>query len=220
MCRGAFKRSLVEILRFTLALKRFICLIIVCAAATRTSRGDLDLTPLSVTRVMNNIRFCCPYFLDGETRYSVNLPAGVTFVSDGGGTLFRFAETGGAVFLMRPSPLKPKVLFEEPDLKLYRKAALSFVPASADSTAIQKEQPNPLPMNNWNSYRFTVSSNVSGVSTIQEITFLNFSDTQQIVLITTADSRYFDQAAQKSFEIINSFHALRRGEDLSAPVTP
>ena len=207
-------------------MKKIICLMLACLPAASSfgqavdSVQPLDLTPHIIVRQVNELRFQCPYFRAGKSRYGVNLPIATSVSGDSGGVRFVFSELEGAVFAMKPSPLKPAVSFKEPDLEAYRKAALGFMVSYAKEPVIQKEQSNPFSINNWSSHRFVISSSGPGMRIIQEVTFLNFSETQQIVLITTADVKNIDEAAAKSFQIMNSFHLLRPDEDLSAPVNP
>ena len=194
-----------------------ICIALVAICGTGRA---LDLTPHIVKRVTLQRSEDCPYFLDGKTRYKVNLPAKTSIWGEKGVAHFSFADMDGAVYVMKASPLKADLPFSGPSLEVYRQAVLSFIPEKATDVAIQKEKPNPLSINEWTSYEFIVASNSSGTRLMQSVTFLNFSPTEQIVLITTATGKQFDLAATKSSEIIRSLRSLQPDEDLSAPVYP
>jgi len=199
------------------ALKRFAWPVFIWLAVICDSSGALDLNPQFVQMQVNGNRFDCPYFLDGKTRYSAHFPARTSICGDKGGAFFMFSEPQGATLAMRPSTVSPQTPFREPDLQIYRKALLSFVAAHATDVKIEKQEVNPRSKCLWNICRFTVSSSLPGMRIMQEITFLNFSATQQIVLITTADASTFGQAADNTLQILNTFRSIPAGVDLAAP---
>lgn len=196
-------------------LSIYLLLFVLCRAS-----HALDLTPLVAHRTMNNISFDCPYFLDGKTRYAVNLPTETTVSGEKGVAHFSFTTLEGATFVMKTSPCKPETPFAGAELEAYQKLALSLAPAGSSEAVIEKETQDPLTINGWTSHGFTVSSHLPGTRLLQEIVFLNFSSSEQIILITTAGAQQFPRAVGKSSEIINSFRKLRPNEDLTAPVYP
>ena len=191
-------------------LSTFACLF------TLQNAWSLDLTPHFVTRITGNQTEDIPYFLDGDTRYSAELPRGVSASQGEGTAIFNYQYLEGSL-TMRPSPFKPDVLFGGPALEAYRKVALGFVPAGATDASIQQENPNPLTFNGWTSHRFTIGYQLPGRSFLQSVTFLNFSDRQQIVLITCAPRKNFEKAEALTDEIMGRWRKLRPGENIAFP---
>ena len=197
---------------------QLICLLLAVVACRAVMA--IDLTPHIVQRVMHQRSYDCPYFLDGKTRYTVNLPFGASVWGEKGVAHFNFADTDGAGFVMQSSPLTPGLPFSGPSLEVYRRTALSFIPDKATDPAIAKEKPNSLAINEWGSFEFIVTSNIPGMRMMQSVTFLNFSPSDQIVLVTTAGANHFKEAVTKSSEIMRSFRKVEPNEDLSAPQFP
>ena len=121
---------------------------------------------------------------------------------------------------MKVSPLNPNVPFAGNDLESYRQIALQMPSKGSTNISIAKEIPDALLTSGWPSYRFIVESIVWGTRSKQAVTFLNFSPTEQILLVTTAEAGQFEAAMLKSSQIINSFHQLPPDEDLAAPLFP
>lgn len=176
----------------------------------------LDLTPRFVTRITGNQSENIPYFVEGETRYSMELPRGVATMRGEGEALFIFRDLDGTLTI-KASPFKPDVPFSGAPLEDYRKAALGLVPAGATNIFIKTEAPNPLTFNGWTSHGFTVAYQLPGRSFFLSVTFLNFSANQQILLITSAPSKSFEQAESLTLAIMGAWRTLRPGENIAFP---
>ena len=98
-------------------------------------------------------------------------------------------------------------------LEVYRKAVLQLAPTGATEVAILHEDLNPLPVNDWKSYRFVLAYKLPGSDLRTEITFLNLDEKQQLMLRTTADAKQFGVATSRAFNIIRSWHEMLPGED-------
>ncbi len=176
----------------------------------------LDLTPRFVTRITGTQSENIPYFVEGDTRFAMELPLGVTASRDEGEAVFHFRDVEGTL-AMKPSPFKPDDPFNGPALEAYRKATLKFVPLGATDISIKAEVPNPLTFHGWTSYRFTVAWQVPGRSFLQSVTFLNFSARQQILLIASAPVDQFARMEALVLEMMGAWRTLRPGESITVP---
>ena len=193
-------------------------LLLSCAACLFASQSSycLDLTPHFVTRVTGDQSENIPYFVEGDTKYSLELPRGVSASRGEGEAIFIFRDFDGTL-TMRPSPFKPDDPFSGPALEAYRKAALGFVPSGATGISIKQETPNPLTFNGWTSHRFTVAYQLPGRSFLLSVTFLNFSAKQQILLITSAPTNHFERVEALTLTMMNAWRMLRPGESIAVP---
>ncbi|MCX6966224.1 MAG: hypothetical protein NTZ46_00315 [Verrucomicrobia bacterium] len=176
----------------------------------------LDLTPRFVTRITRAQSENMPYFVEGDTRYSMELPLGVTASRGEGAAAFHFRDLDGTL-TMKPSPFKPDEPFSGSALDAYRKVALGFVPAGATDISIKAEAPNPLTFHGWTSHRFTVAYQLPGRSHLQSVTFLNFSAKQQILLISDAPTNEFERVERLVMDIMGAWRTLRPGESIAVP---
>ena len=177
---------------------------------------SLDLTPRFVTRVTGTTSESIPYFVDGDARYSLEMPRGVSASGSEGQTLFYFRDIEGSLTL-RSSPFKPVAAFSSETLEAYRKAAWGWVPAGATDIALKQETPNPIPFNGWISHRFTLAYQLPGRSFMLSVTFLNFSAQGQILLITNAPMNHFKQAEALTLNLMNAWRKLQPGESIAVP---
>lgn len=200
-------------------MKRFLLLPLGLAAILASSGTGraLDLTPHFVSRVTAARTEQIPYFVEGETKYSLLLPAETTASGEPGEVTFCFGKLEGASLVIKPSPFQPALAFSGPALETYRKALPQFLPPKAEEIAVQSEQPYPLPINGWSGQSFTLAYKLPGRAFLQSVTFLNFSAHQQIVLIVTAPSAQFEQASALSLRMMRSWRSLLPGENLAVP---
>ena len=187
---------------------------LICGVATACA---MDFTPHPSANVQSFLRV---FFLEGKTRYAVNLPPGTTMTGGPVKALFFFTNLESASFSMGVSPVAADVPFDEPGLEKYRKAALTLAGPAAAAVAIRKEENEPLSVNGWTSYRFTVAFELPGRRFLQRVTFLNATPKEQWVLITTASEKTFDEADARSVIMFRSLRKLTSDEDLFAPVYP
>ena len=176
----------------------------------------LDLTPRFETRITGTQSENIPYFVEGDTRYAMEIPLGVTASRDEGEAVFHFRDLGGTL-TMKPSPFNPDDPFSGPALETYRKAALGFVPAGATDISIKAEAPNPLTFHGWSSHCFTVAYQLPGRRFLQSVTFLNFSARQQILLVASAPADHFIRVEALVLEMMGAWRTLRPGESITVP---
>ena len=186
-------------------------------ATACASAFAIDFTPHPT---QNSQGFLRAFFLDGKTRYVVNLPPKTTISGDPARALLYLNDLEGATFSIAKSPMTPEAVFREPDLQKYRMTALAQAGPPERKATVKSEESDPLPINGWTSFRFTVAFQVPGRRFLQRVTFLNFTQKEQWMLVTTAPEKRFEEADGCSWAIFRSWRKLDAAEDLSAPVYP
>ena len=181
------------------------------------SARALELTPHFSARYAAGVAIFRPYFVDGIRKFTVTLPADTDVWDGDGGVVFRFKKMDQAFLALRKSPLTPERPFDGQSAEAYRDAALRSVPSGATNLVIESEIFDPFPINQWKSHGVIVSYHNSGWAVRQCVVFLNFSGKQQILFITSALEKSFDEALALSWGIIRSWRTMVPGEDLSTP---
>jgi hypothetical protein len=103
--------------------------------------------------------------------------------------------------------------FEGVTLDRYREAARRLLPPGAKDISVLGEEPDPITINRWRSYRFIYSCESTGYLRRQTVTFLNISAEEQLVLVVTATEQNFPEAAARSWQIIRSWQPILPGAD-------
>ena len=173
----------------------------------------LDLTPRWVDTAIDGVPKRQMYFADGSKKFLLSIDKETDVAPGMGGTNFRFPKFPDIDFIMMPSQFKPADAFDDIKLPDYREAARKLLPARAHAAEIAEEQANPIPINGWKSFRvqfrFTMDSRIR----VQTVTFLNVSERDQIVLLTSAPERDWNEASDRSWQITRSWQEMLPGDD-------
>ena len=175
----------------------------------------LDLTPHISTRYAAGVVIRRPYFVDGSRKFTVTVPADTDVWDNEGGTLFRFRKMDEGFLALRFSPLTPDRAFVGRSAEMYRAAALRLAPPGATDPVIESEIVDPFPINQWTSHGLILSYHYSGWAIRQCVVFLNINGKQQILCVTSALTKSFDEALALSWGIIRSWRMMAPDEDLS-----
>jgi hypothetical protein len=177
----------------------------------------IDLTPRYIDTYNDGIVFQRLYFTDGEKKFTVRSNRETVVTGESGGAMFRFTKLPNSSFQILRSRLTPEQLFSGTALEQYREAAKRLLPVLAKASSIREETVDPLPINNWKGYRLILSCDLNGKTYLQSVTFLNLTPTDQVVLVTTAPEATFQEAADRSFQIIRTWQELLPGDERPAP---
>lgn len=188
----------------------------VCLAGifVSTACPALDLTPYFVTRSTKTWSERIPYFIDGQTKYTLGLTRGMNVFDENGAARFFFDAAEGGSLLIKTSPLSPaSVTFD--NIEVYHKHALGILPEGAQEVELQKDRPLSLSLPGKQSLGMTYAYKLPGRRFIQGISFVNFSDTQQIILVVTSPAEMFEQTVALSTKVLQSWRTVGKEEDLS-----
>jgi hypothetical protein len=208
-------RHLDKILITTPKMNRFhvLAFLAVCVPALRASA--VDLTPRFVDTFVDGVTTHRLYFADGDQKIGLSINRETTVEAGAGGTVFRFPKFSDILFILKHSPMSADQAFEGVTLERYREAARRLLPPGAQNIQALGEEPDPITINSWRSYRFTYSCESTGSLRKQTITFLNISAEEQLVLIVTAIEQNFPEAAARSWQIIRSWQPILPGQEKS-----
>jgi len=183
-----------------------------CATALRAAA--VDLTPRYVDTFRDGITVHRLFFLDGTQKIGLNVDHETTVEAGGGGVVFRFPKFPDILFTLKHSPMSADQPFTGISLDRYQEAARRLLPPGAGAVKALPEEPNPITINRWRSYRFSYSCEAAGVVRQVSITFLDISADEQLLLVVTAKDQNFKEAAVRSWQIIRSWQPLLPGDEL------
>jgi hypothetical protein len=153
------------------------------------------------------------YFADGDKKYAVTLDSETQLSEADGGALFRFTNVPQATMLLRHTPLDKLLPFDTASLTIYLKAAKALLPQGSEDAILEAQIANPLPINQWRSYRFVLSYTIANSQMRDSFTFLNLTDGQQILVQTTARLNFFKAISERADDIIRRWHEVLPGSE-------
>jgi hypothetical protein len=190
---------------FVKELQGFLSLILL-ALPCRASA--IDLTPRFSDSSIGGIVQHRLFFADGSQKISVHLDFQTAVEAGGGGAVFRFQRLPDAVFILRESPMVADQPFNGVSLERYREAAHRLLPPNVTNVEALEEIRDPITLNGWSSYRFLLSYQERGEARISSVTFVNLNGDEQLALITSALAKNFEEAADRSWQIMRTWHLL------------
>lgn len=188
-------------------MKALLLIVFLVTGLSLTVRA-IDLVPRYVSTMDDGVVSQRPYFADGDKKYAIKLDSESKLTESEDGALFSFEKFPGATMRLRRSPLHPEMTFGAEYLERYQQAACGLLPGGAQEVALVEKTPNPLPINGWQSYRFTFSYRIANQTRRQSITFLDLTPTEQIVMQTAASERDFNEISGRAFNIIRRWHEV------------
>lgn len=197
-------------------MKKLLLPLALAVLAADLGASTVDLTPRYLDTKIDGFAARRLYFMEATKKIGISLDMETTVAATSAGVVFKFTMLPDTSFRIGTSPLTPEESMTDPEgLARYRAAANNFVPAGATDAKILEEVTNPLPINSWRSQRFVLSYRAGANVTNMSVTFLNVNPESQLVLVTTASPRSFADAADRSFQIIRSWHEVLPGDELA-----
>ena len=174
----------------------------------------LDLTPRWTDVSIDGVTKKQLYFTDGAKKFMLSTDQETEVSPQLGGTNFRFPKLPDIDFIVLPSKFKPTDAFDEVKLVQYREAARALTPARSRGVETVEEESNPIPINRWKSFRVKLRYTMDSRAYAQEVTFLNVSEADQIVLVTSAPERDWTEATERSWQILRSWQEMLPGDEV------
>jgi hypothetical protein len=175
----------------------------------------IDLAPKFTVTNVDGVPIRRPYFVDGEKKFAVTTDHETELREYEGSASFGFTKFPRAVMRLRPSPLTADIPFDDLNLPRYRQSISSFLMPESEKVAIESEQRDVLPINDWQSHRFVVRYELAGTPMRESITFLNLSPQQQIVVQIRAGDTDFTTVTARSEDILRRWHEIVPGTEVA-----
>ena len=183
-----------------------------CATALRVAA--VDLTPRYVDTYRDGVTFHRLFFADGDQKIGLSVDRETVVEAGGGGTVFRVPKFPDILFTLKHSPMSADQPFAGISLDRYQEAARRILPPGAADVKLVTQEPDPITINRWHSYRFTYSFESAGIVRHLTVTFLNITAEEQLLFIVSAKEQNFKEAAARSWQTIRSWQPLLPGDEV------
>ena len=194
---------------------RPICRLFVCFGLLASSAfGGVDLTPSYHRIDLGGTSIERVYFRDGNKQYAVTINPEIEITKAAGGAVFRFKSFPLADMSLRPSSFTPEIPFSTEKLPDYRRAARELLGPMAEVVEQSEPEFDVLPINEWKSCRFNFTFKQAGLVLKADVTFLNLSKSQQIVIVTSAKEAEFTDVQGRAHKIMSRWHLVQPGDEL------
>ncbi len=174
-----------------------------------TNAYALDLTPREIPAAHDGPPVKRYFFQDRDKRVVFRVDTNMSVSGENNMAMFQFRDLPGAEMKLIPSPRHPDLPFDEKGLDDYRAVARGLVPANATQVEFIEERAEAIPINGWTSYEFVFIYNRAGSPCRHSITFLNYTDKQQILVQVSAHGEDFDKAYARGYHVLNSLSEMQ-----------
>lgn len=195
---------------FRLIRQSVACLLSTIAIAY----GGVDLTPSYHTVDLGGISIQRVHFKDGDRQFAVTISPDTEIQRNAGGAVFRFKSIPLADMALRQSPFSPEIAFSTERLSEYRRVAREQLGAGAEIIEEAEPEFDVLPANNWKSCRLNFTSKQAGFLFKTDVTFLNLSKDQQIIIVTASKEANFPDIQVRAHKIMSRWHMVLPGDEL------
>lgn len=183
-------------------------------ATAGAAHADLDLTPRYKAIDLGGAVIQRIYFSDGNKHFAVTINADMEVGAAGGGATFRFKTIPLADMSLRPSPMPATVPFSPERLPEYRRIAREQLGRNAEILKEEQPEMDVLPVNGWTSLRVNFTTRQAGLAFKTDVTFLNVSKSQQIIIVTSSKEGNFLDVRSRAHKIMNRWHQVLPGDEL------
>ena len=122
--------------------------------------------------------------------------------------VFQFSDIRDGAMKLSKSKMTPKTDFDEKGLKLYRKAARTYVPAQATEVQIAEESASAVSINGWVNHQFVFSYKLFGRPFRESVTFFNYSPNEQLVFDVRSTDPDYAKTYSRSYRVLNSLSTV------------
>jgi hypothetical protein len=168
----------------------------------------LDLTPHEMALANDGPPIRRYFFQDANKRLGFRMDDKMTTSGASDSAVFRFNDIKTAAMKLSKSPMKPEVLFDEKNLESYRAAARTFLPSDAKDVRIEEEKADAIAINGWTSRQFVFTFSLFSIPYRRSITFLNYSEKEQIILDIGAAASDYEKTFLRGYRVLNSLSEL------------
>jgi hypothetical protein len=195
------------------AMKKLIAAALLLSGPIWGQIYALDLTPHEILLSNDGPPLKRYFFQDGDKRLSFRIDNKMTINGASNSVTFGFNDIKGAGMKLSKSQMNPEIPFDQKNLESYRSAARTFLPRDAMNIQLDEEKPNAIAINSWTSHQFIFSYNLFGFPYRCSVTFLNYSEKEQIIFEVDASATDFEKTYMRGYRVLNSISDLSPGSE-------
>ena len=143
-----------------------------------TANGSIEFSDTTSERVLAGIRFTQLSFKENGRTITYEQPVGWNYFLDGSRIKFTPRNIAQASADIDQSPLTQPQTFDDETLKQLRTKTLRLLPNDSLKSTIVSEEPNPVLVNNLQTYEFVVSYQAYEHEFMMSVIYLNLPDTE------------------------------------------
>lgn len=189
-------------------MKKIITAALLLTGALLSEARALDLTPHEVALANDGPPMRRYFFQDANKRLGFRMDDKMTASGATDSAVFRFNDIKTAAMKLSKSQMKPEMLFDEKNLESYRAVARTFLPSDAKDVRIESEKADAIAINGWTSRQFVFTYILFSIPSRRSITFLNYSEKEQIILDIGAAASDYERAYFRGYRVLNSLSEL------------
>lgn len=189
-------------------MRKSIAPALVLAGVLFSQAHALDLTPHEITVTSDGPPVKRYFFQDGDKRLAFRIDNKMTVSGSHESAVFRFGDLRNAGMKLSRSQSNPQTPFNQKSLESYRTVARSLIPANAADIRVEEEKPDAITINGWGSQQFVFTYHLFGFPYRGSVTFLNYSEKEQIVLDVSAPAPDYEKTYLRGYRVLNSISDL------------
>lgn len=189
-------------------MKKLMMAALLLSGAFLREANALDLTPHEIALPNDGPPIKRYFFQDSNRRLGFRIDDKMTASGANESATFRYNDIKTAAMKLSKSQLKPEVLFDEKNLEFYRAAARTLLPPDAKDARLEEEKAAAIAINGWTSRQFIFAYTLFSVPYRRSITFLNYSDKEQLILDIGAAASDYEKTYFRGYRVLNSFSDL------------
>lgn len=163
----------------------------------------LNLTPNPIAFEGQGTSITNYFFEDNGKRLSFLVAANTRVTGNNDAVAFRFDDLPRATMKISRSQISPRIPFDEKSLPTYRDIARAILGSDVQNVQVE-ELPNPISINRWTSHQFTFTYDQFGQHLRRSVTFLNFSESEQLVIDISSSSEDYAKSYTLAYRVLNS----------------
>lgn len=168
----------------------------------------IDLTPHEVATSNDGPPGKRYFFQDASKRLGFRMDDKMTASGANDSASFRFSDLQTATMKLLKSPLKPELLLDSRNAESFQTTARTFLPRDAKEVRMEEDKPGAIAINGWTSRQFIFSYTMFSIPYRRSITFLNYSEKEQIILDIGAAASDYQKAYVRGYRVLNSLSEL------------
>jgi hypothetical protein len=190
-------------------MKKSVIIVFAVTASFVGELSALDLTPHEIHPTGDVPLVKRYYFEDSIKRLSFRLDNKMTVRGAPDSVAFHFNDIKTAGMTISKSRMSSEMPFDQKNLESYRAAARALLPSDAKNIQLEEEKPDAISINGWTSQQFIFTYDSLGSPCRRSVTFLNYSEKEQIILDVGASAPDYEKTYIRGYRVLNSFSDFR-----------
>ncbi len=189
-------------------MRRCTLALLILLGVFLSEAAAINLTPLRLVVSDDGPPRIRYFFQDSDKRLAFRIDSKMAVSGSSEAALFRFEDAPTAAARISKSSSPATVPFDEKGIPVYEALARTVLPAEASDVLLVEQVPDAIMINGWKSTQFTFTYQFFGLSYRRSITFVNFSESEQLVFDVSARESDYGRIYARSYRVLNSLYEV------------